>query len=338
MIENGREFVMVVSAALTLLSTSAHGAPPAAAPPAQPVASPSQATPSALPIHKPAACSATEISQQCALVGCFPGDSPGFPVTITRPNAYSLCGNLVVPNKDTTAIEITANHVTIDLRGFSISGPVVCSSTDGWLTCNATGSGKGIDAHAATDVAVHDGTVQGMGDVGVVVGPASRVERIRAISNGASGIQFTEKTALIADNTVLSNHDHGILGAQRSIIRGNVIAENGQDGINTQEYCLVSNNLSSRNGNDGIVSGCVATIVDNKTTSNKGNGINTCGAASVSGNTSRENQGAALKIGSGSCSGNTLSGPISGTCNALTPNLCGNTICPWGGKVPSEGV
>jgi hypothetical protein len=328
MIENGREFVIAVSAALTLLSTSAYGAPPAAAAPAQPVVSPSHATPHAPPLAKAGVCSATEISQQCALVGCFPGDSPGFPVTITHPNAYSLCSNLVVPDKNTTAIEITAHHVTIDLKGFSISGPVVCSSSDGKLTCNTTGSGKGIDAHAATDVAVRDGTVHGMGDVGVVVGPASRVERIRAISNGASGIQFTERTALIADNTVLSNHDHGILGSQRSIIRGNVIAENGRDGINTQEYCLVSDNLSSRNGNDGIVSGCVATIVGNKTTSNKGNGITTCGAASVSGNTSHENQGAALKIGSGSCSGNTLGGSLSGTCKALTPNLCGNTLCP----------
>jgi hypothetical protein len=36
-----------------------------------------------------------EINQACAVnTGCFPGDDPGFPVTITQPGSYRLTGNL----------------------------------------------------------------------------------------------------------------------------------------------------------------------------------------------------------------------------------------------------
>ena len=36
-----------------------------------------------------------EINQTCAIsTGCFPGDSPGFPVSVTQPGSYRLTGNL----------------------------------------------------------------------------------------------------------------------------------------------------------------------------------------------------------------------------------------------------
>src|ERR1700760_2943950 len=69
------------------------------------------------------------IDQSHALAGNItPGDSPGFPVTISQPGSYRLTGNLTVPDANTTAIQITADGVTIDLNGFSIIGPVVCTS------------------------------------------------------------------------------------------------------------------------------------------------------------------------------------------------------------------
>src|SRR5262245_59149281 len=69
-----------------------------------------------------------------------PGDAAGFPVTISRAGSYRLSGNLTVPNQNTTAIEITADNVTIDLNGFSILGPVVCSGSP--LACTpAAGTG-----------------------------------------------------------------------------------------------------------------------------------------------------------------------------------------------------
>src|SRR6266540_3776373 len=68
------------------------------------------------------------IDQNRALAGgVTPGDTPGFPVTLSVPGSYRLTGNLTVPDANTTAIQIAADNVTLDLNGFSILGPVVCS-------------------------------------------------------------------------------------------------------------------------------------------------------------------------------------------------------------------
>src|SRR5690242_21281609 len=81
------------------------------------------------------------INQNTALAGnVTPGDTPGFPVTIAAPGSYKLSGNLTVPDANTTAIQITADNVTIDLNGFSIIGPVVCSGFP-VTSCTTTGSG-----------------------------------------------------------------------------------------------------------------------------------------------------------------------------------------------------
>src|SRR5262245_9419341 len=81
------------------------------------------------------------ISQTCAAAGCFTGDVAGFPVTITQPGSYRLSSNLDVGTAATsaniTAVEIRANGVTLDLNGFTISGPATC--TNG--VCTTTGSG-----------------------------------------------------------------------------------------------------------------------------------------------------------------------------------------------------
>lgn len=62
------------------------------------------------------------IDQTKALAGnVTPGDTPGFPVTITQPGSYRLASNLRPPAL-TTAIEITVSNVTIDLNGFGIIG------------------------------------------------------------------------------------------------------------------------------------------------------------------------------------------------------------------------
>ena len=51
-----------------------------------------------------------------------------FPDVISEPGSYMLAGNLTVPDEDTTAIEVQADHVTVDLNGFAIIGPVQCTA------------------------------------------------------------------------------------------------------------------------------------------------------------------------------------------------------------------
>ena len=62
------------------------------------------------------------IDQNKALAGgATPGDTPGFPVTISQPGSYRLSGNLTLPT-GMNGIEIQVPNVTIDLNGFSIIG------------------------------------------------------------------------------------------------------------------------------------------------------------------------------------------------------------------------
>lgn len=142
------------------------------------------------------------IDQAKALAGnVTPGDTPGFPVTISRSGSYRLSGNLTVPNENTAAIQITADNVTLDLNGFAILGATVCSvppTTPPFLICSPRGTGRGVDAEARTNTTVTNGTARGMGEVGVfVTGDGSRVEEVHATSIGSIGI--------IARGTVTGN-------------------------------------------------------------------------------------------------------------------------------------
>jgi hypothetical protein len=84
------------------------------------------------------------ISQNSALLGnVTPADAPGFPVTISMPGSYVLSSNLTV-DAFTTAIEIAASHVTLDLNGFAILGPVDCSGGFPCAGAPESGGGEGV--------------------------------------------------------------------------------------------------------------------------------------------------------------------------------------------------
>src|SRR5947207_5818225 len=99
------------------------------------------------------------IDQNRALAGgVTPGDAPGFPVTISVAGSYRLSGNLTVPDANTTAISITAKNVTIDLNGFSIIGPTVCTGIP-VTSCSPTGSGVGITSFQSM-ISVYNGVIR----------------------------------------------------------------------------------------------------------------------------------------------------------------------------------
>lgn len=105
-----------------------------------------------------------EINQTCAIVGCFSGDAPGFPVQIdgSAGTAYRLTSNLTVAG---SAVSIpSAQPVDLDLNGFAIRGPGSCSGTGGSVAC--TGSvGTGIEAsffgNPNAQVRIRNGFVSG---------------------------------------------------------------------------------------------------------------------------------------------------------------------------------
>ena len=101
--------------------------------------------------------------------------------------------NLVVPNENTTAIQINVNNVTIDLNGFAILGPNVCA-TDGVSVCAALHQAPNRDGHRrghrrpVENTRVMNGTIDGMGNIGIFANVNARVEKMNVSSCGSFGI------------------------------------------------------------------------------------------------------------------------------------------------------
>ena len=206
------------------------------------------------------------INQTAALNGnVTPGDAPGFPVTISVSGSYRLSSNLTVPDAATTAIKVLVDDVTIDLNGFSIVGPTVCSAG----SCSPLGQGNGVEA-LTTNVKVFNGNVRGMGFRGVqLTGTLGFVEKVHAIFNGATGILVSN--GIVSLSSATSNGNDGIIAI--SVI-GSFSESNGQNGIHGTQS--VNNSVAVSNGNQGIlVTGCPAVVVSSSARDNQGSDIAT---------------------------------------------------------------
>jgi hypothetical protein len=237
-----------------------------------------------------------QISQSCAeKKGCFSGDAPGFPVTITAPGRCELVSNLTV-DAETTAILVEANDVIVDLNGFSISGPAVCSGDP--TSCVNTGRGSGVLADwAYSNIAVVNGTVRGMGSAGIALTNAARVEQVRAISNGGEGISGGNDST-VTHSFAMSNGMSGISLITRGKVAHCVANNNGGNGIGSAEWSCVEDNVAVDNGRSGIFAGCSATVSRNTASSNHEDGISVCGYMAVMGNTANENLWCGIRYGS----------------------------------------
>ncbi len=243
----------------------------------------------------------TIIDQSRAIAGSVtPGDAPGFPVTLSRPGSYRLAGNLTVSDPDTTAIEITAESVTVDLNGFSIIGPVNCTSKP--TKCPPSGEGSGVRTagnHALSlrSIKVMNGSVHGMGLLGIVLaGEGNLVERVTAYSNPAGGMSVSgtvEHSAAIQngsfgivartvrDSTSLENVGNGIIiDVGGGIASGNVSSFNGGVGI-VALFSTATNNTTYLNNLFGISASCPSTIVGNTVISGATATIETRGTGCV---------------------------------------------------------
>lgn len=260
----------------------------------------------------------------------------GFPYVINKAGSYRLTSNLDVRVAahpiDTDAIDVTADYVTIDLNGFTILGPAVCSGVP-VNSCNngsiiATGFGVFTVSGPRQSVAVRNGTIQGMGKGGIDLrGNTSTVERVRVVANVGSGIFLAN--GLVMNCEVSSNLGVGIFTGS-GLITGNVSIGNSGAGIQTFGG-TVSGNTAIINGGTGF--GVTAGVVSSNTSSdNKGNGFDV-EAGVVSNNTSLGNTGVGLHLTANvGYVGNVLFGNVNGTVTSgvqIGQNLCnGKPTCP----------
>lgn len=161
--------------------------------------------------------------------GVTSGDTPGYPVTIDQSGSYRLTGPIYVSGWNLHVVEITADHVTLDLGGFEIR----CL----WFVtpCAGNGTGTGIYAPQAHDVTIRNGVVREVASTGIHVGRGARIEDVRVLDNGGSGIWYTFD-AYIANSVIRGNGGNGILvEGTGGVILGNNIANNMGYGIDNYE-------------------------------------------------------------------------------------------------------
>ncbi len=258
-----------------------------------------------------------EINQLCVQFGCFDGDSGGFPVTITNSGSYRLTSNLDVSSLPTpenvSAINISSNLVTVDLNGFSIIGPTVCTGPNNAPvdSCTPTGGGIGVNASSsARNVEIKNGYIRGMGGAGVTCTGGCRVSHIVAIENGVLGISNSNEDAILINNIARRNGGDGFFVA-------------GQ----------VDNNISSQNLGRGIFANPGSRLTNNNIQQNGGNGVR-CFTCSLSNNIILSNDGFGVDYGGRSVAGGNLIdgndlGEINGTAPfEIAPNRCGFAACP----------
>lgn len=206
------------------------------------------------------------IDQKSVLTGrVTPGDTPGFPLTLSQPGIYRLTGNITLPNDSTSGIKITGDNVTVDLNGFSIIGPVVCSSSP--AVCPAPTQAVGIDAFIADGgglapraTRILNGTVRGIGGTGILMnGAGNSVENVNADSNARGGIlafgrvvnssatlngSFGIFAVTVRGSTATGNHSEGIqLDASGGIADGNIVSFNGPVGIRAPNATVTGNTI-----------------------------------------------------------------------------------------------
>lgn len=242
-----------------------------------------------------------------------------FPITISVPGSYRLKGNLTVPDANTTAIMISADNVTLDLNGFSITGPTVCDSPppNDPLTCTpSSGTGIGIASdHNSTTIL--NGTIQGMGSSGISLNPGTnvRIERVRVISNGGDGIDV-HNNAVITGNIVVRNGYRGISANSDSTISGNTVVENGVYGIYGWTSTVTGNTVL-RNSL-GIYDAEGGTVVGNTVTGSSDVGL----LAGCGGFNSGYAQNTFYNNNGGNANPQVQCGVNMGQ------NVCGTAICP----------
>jgi len=265
-----------------------------------------------------------EINKARAAAGGVTGsDTPGFPVTIDASGSYILTSNLDVSGQPTpenvTAIVVTANkEVTIDLNGFSIIGPVSC--TGGPPVCTPTGgSGIGISATSNNNkLTVKNGTIRGMGVLGIDFAGAAILEDLQLVSNRFSGVIGTGGSsghALMRNCIVTYNGLSAIILGPGSEVSSCSVGGNGGSGItinNNGQGSVINNNVWNNFGH-GIVAGIGILVLGNTVSANGGFGLNAVTSAGYGHNVFNGNNGAGAEVNGGF---------------QIAPNLCNTASCP----------
>ncbi len=201
-----------------------------------------------------------EINQTCADQGCFCGDAPFQPVTITgcAGRSYRLTSDLYAGVPVISGIVVSAPDVSIDMGGFAIRGLNVCNgSFDG---CAYSGTGIGIETTAGNEgpadrLHISNGNIVGLGSKAIFLGSGDghRIRNVRVSHNGHDGVHALGKSVVVEDTTSLRNGRSGVtLSGSGGRVSQSIASNNGGDGIVGSTATTVERSTAESNGRDGI--------------------------------------------------------------------------------------
>lgn len=207
-----------------------------------------------LPANRPLHC-ASVLAGVLAAAGLLLGSGAAradniksLPVTITKPGTYNVNQDLVC-SAGGNAIMISADNVTLDLKGHVILGP----QTGGSFTST------GVYVGAQQNVVVENGTITGFSNGVWFQGTSS--SQVTGIS--ATGAFNTGVTLISANGNTISgcNLSHNLAngvwsGNSASTITNNTASGNGFSGIsltNGSTQNMVQGNTTNLNGSFGIL-------------------------------------------------------------------------------------
>jgi len=200
-----------------------------------------------------------------------PGDATS-QFVISQPGSYYLTGN-ITGAAGRNGILITTANVTVDLRGFTVSG--------------VAGSLVGILANLNTNVTVHSGAVIGWGASAVQVGSSARVFDITARGNGSTAIRCIDDSEVRNCSTV--GGAAGIAVGTRGRVDGCTASGSAGTGIQTSDLGVVTASAAQGNQQTGISIGRGGIASCCTTGGNALVGINLGDGASAIGCTAMEN-------------------------------------------------
>ena len=206
-----------------------------------------------------------EINQACVAVGCFSGDAPGFPVSISAPGKYTLSSDVTVSSGTTTnAIEIQVSRVDLDLNGHMINGGGSCTGTP-VSSCSGFQGGRAvqISGSGVFVVHVHNGTIRGFGDaalIGFGVDSGTQFDHLVVTENlfGALLVGDSDKSAIRIDQCSFTRNGATALGIANNVyadlrITNSVFAGNRFNAVDGGDGSTFTDNVFSDNGGFGII-------------------------------------------------------------------------------------
>jgi hypothetical protein len=205
---------------------------------------------------------------------------PGFtlPYTISSPGSYYLAANITATGS-TAGIIVSADNVTIDLNGFTVtgggggtaSGIKVPAAQKNLCVRNGTLTGwsfHGVDAGNAVgslyeNLRLFHNNLTGAFGAGLQVGYGSTVRACVAQSNNFDGFGVADGSTVVDCTAISNNQGDGFrLGAGCTIINC-TSRTNGGNGISTREDCSVLHcTCSNNNFGNGILAYLGCTVAD----------------------------------------------------------------------------